>query len=345
MKKILFLAFACSFVFVSCNNDLEQLNTDGTSKLQTKSVDLSADFGVVNYDGEPCLRFKDYSSYAKIYEKIAMSEENAETLFSGLGFISQSQLMKEADKEQEAIVDNYEKDLTQPWPYKQIKEFKDKYRDVFIFNPYDSTDFIANYKLKISSHRDFANRKGVFLIGDSVVVSPNYTLEEFFGSPVSAYGDNEATNTESINEAESKYQIPGGDYVKIRLRLRWDDEINNVKFITLDYLSQKKKVVWKKHNATIYAHITGKEASGNFWGIRINNKIENYHGKTFKVQENVYDEERQVFSYVGQNPRSNFPLTTPVKYKYRFTGTYEIFSNEIPESHKGMATADLGVEW
>lgn len=51
--------------------------------------------------------------------------------------------MQEADQEQELIVDNYEKDLSQPWPAHQIKEFKQKYDDVFMFEPYDSTDFIA----------------------------------------------------------------------------------------------------------------------------------------------------------------------------------------------------------
>ena len=53
-----------------------------------------------------------------------MSEEEINNIFSGVGFVSQWQLMQEADQEQELIVDNYEKDLSQPWPAHQIKEFK-----------------------------------------------------------------------------------------------------------------------------------------------------------------------------------------------------------------------------
>lgn len=35
------------------------------------------------------------------------------------------------------------------------KEFKQKYDDVFMFEPYDSTDFIAHYKLKGSTYSSF----------------------------------------------------------------------------------------------------------------------------------------------------------------------------------------------
>ena len=103
-----------------------------------------------------------------------MSEEEINNIFSGVGFVSQWQLMQEADQEQELIVDNYEKDLSQPWPAHQIKEFKQKYDDVFMFEPYDSTDFIAHYKLKGSTYSSFVNRRGVFLIGDSVAHAPVY---------------------------------------------------------------------------------------------------------------------------------------------------------------------------
>ena len=34
--------------------------------------------------------------------------------------------MQEADQEQELIVDNYEKDLSQPWPAHQIKRIQTK---------------------------------------------------------------------------------------------------------------------------------------------------------------------------------------------------------------------------
>ena len=121
-----------------------------------------------------------------------------------------------------------------------------------MFEPYDSTDFIAHYKLKGSTYSSFVNRRGVFLIGDSVAHAPVYkALEEYFGSGISLYGNNEATNEKNdINLAESKYQIPGGDYVKVRAIPRFIElqTIENKNYLSLgfDYLSQKKKVLWKK---------------------------------------------------------------------------------------------------
>ena len=53
-----------------------------------------------------------------------MSEEEINNIFSGVGFVSQWQLMQEADQEQELIVDNYEKDLSQQKPLFVILSFQ-----------------------------------------------------------------------------------------------------------------------------------------------------------------------------------------------------------------------------
>lgn len=218
-KKTVLLASACTLLMISCSNDAELINVAETTGLQTKAFVGEADFQIVDYAGDKCIQFKNDSVFnAMLWEMNDMSEEERNNIFSGAGFVSQWQLMQEADQEQELIVDNYEKDLSQPWPAHQIKEFKQKYDDVFMFEPYDSTDFIAHYKLKGSTYSSFVNRRGVFLIGDSVAHAPVYkALEEYFGSGISLYGNNEATNEKNdINLAESKYQIPGGDYVKVR---------------------------------------------------------------------------------------------------------------------------------
>ena len=64
-------------------------------------------------------------------------------------------------------------------------------------------NLIAHYKLKGSTYSSFVNRRGVFLIGDSVAHAPVYkALEEYFGSGISLYGNNEATNEKNdINNA------------------------------------------------------------------------------------------------------------------------------------------------
>ena len=89
------------------------------------------------------------------------------------------------------------------------------------------------------------------MIGDSVAHAPVYkALEEYFGSGISLYGNNEATNEKNdINLAESKYQIQGGDYVKVRAIPRFIElqTIENKNYLSLgfDYLSQKRKFYGK----------------------------------------------------------------------------------------------------
>ena len=147
-KKTVLLASACTLLMISCSNDSELINVAETTGLQTKAFVGEADFQIVDYAGDKCIQFKNDSVFnAMLWEMNDMSEEERNNIFSGAGFVSQWQLMQEADQEQELIVDNYEKDLSQPWPAHQIKEFKQKYDDVFMFEPYDSTDFIAHYKL------------------------------------------------------------------------------------------------------------------------------------------------------------------------------------------------------
>ena len=151
-----------TLLMISCSNDAELINVAETTGLQTKAFVGEADFQIVDYAGDKCIQFKNDSVFnAMLWEMNDMSEEERNNIFSGAGFVSQWQLMQEADQEQELIVDNYEKDLSQPWPAHQIKEFKQKYDDVFMFEPYDSTDFIAHYKLKGSTYSSFVNRRGV----------------------------------------------------------------------------------------------------------------------------------------------------------------------------------------
>ena len=130
-----------------------------------------------------------------------------------------------------------------------------------MFNPYDQTDFVANYKTKNTLHRFFVNRKGFFMIGDSVVYTPEYTSEELFGTGITTYKSNETTDLNSKNKAESKYQIPGGKYVKVRAIWNYaDGQTNGTKYklIYIDYLSQRKKILWKKNPATIMLRFMAK---------------------------------------------------------------------------------------
>jgi len=258
-----------------------------------------------------------------------MTNEETATFFSKLNFVSQQKLMEKAEKEQEAIVDIYEKDLTQPWPSRQIKEFKQKYEDVFMFNPYDSTDFIPNYKT--SMYNSIVNRQGIFLIGDSVINVPQYTSEYIFGSPIMAVGSNEATDDTSVNKAEIKYNIPGGDYVKARVLIKfvgfnYDNLNRESRVFGFELLSQKKKVLWKKHHADLYLtyKLEGRQytAPSTVTFSANKNKIHVY-GKI--------DAEKYPVGHVSQNNNG--------VSRYGLGGTLEVETNEIP--FKGSTTVAL----
>ena len=220
---------------------------------------------------------------------------------------------------------------------------------------WEAFQYIAHYKLKGSTYSSFVNRRGVFLIGDSVAYAPVYkALEEYFGSGISLYGNNEATNEKNdINLAESKYQIPGGDYVKVRAIPRFIElqTIENKNYLSLgfDYLSQKKKVLWKKHRTMIILRLT---ASGSGSGFEVYNvSIKNYQNKngvTILLHTDVYNkllakDQGGMLGHVGENPRNSVTIVTPPRFE--FSGRMEIWSDEMPESNKGTAKISLKEDW
>ncbi len=330
MKKILFSATVCSLFMISCNNEMESDLSKVDGKITTKVFVNDVDFQIVNYNGEDCLKFKNDSVYKETVAKLTeMSNEEINAVFSEFNFISQQRLMEEADKEQEAIVDAYEKDPSQPWPYQQITEFKHKYEDVFMFNPYDSTDFIPNYRA--SMYRYLINRQGLFLIGDSVVNVPQYTPEYIFGSPIMALGSNESTDYNSINKAEIKYQIPNGDYVKARVLIEfvgvsYDNLHRESRVFGFELLSQKKKVLWKKHHADLYLtyRLEGRQyIAPTPVTFSANNAKFAVYGKIDAKNHPVGD--------VSQNSNGS--------PRYGLGGTLEVGTNEIP--FKGYTTVSL----
>ena len=197
-----------------------------------------------------------------------------------------------------------------------------------MFNPYDSTDFIPNYKV-ISFSKVFTGRSGIFLIGDSVVYAPTRTEEDVFGSPITTYGDTEATDWDSENHAESKYQIPDGDYVKVRakpakLSFRYEGGYEYIE-VGMELISQKKKsMFWRAHNSDIHLVYDLKTPLGDgFWA-------------TDRI-EHVYDKLTDEQFRLGFAMLNKIGAGT-VNY---LTGPLEIWSNEIPKENRGKSTVRL----
>lgn len=346
MKKVL-LASACTLLMISCSDDAELINVGEIKELQTKAFVDETDFQIVDYAGEKCVQFRNDSVLnAMLWKMNNISEEEINNIFSGKGFISQWQLMQEANQEQELIVNNYEQDLSQPWPAHQIKEFKQKYDDVFMFEPYDSTDFIAHYKLKGSIYSPFVNRQGLFLIGDSAVHAPVYeSLEEYFGLGISLYGDDMSTSeATSTNKAEVQYTKSDGTFVKVRAipfvrdETRW---IANKEYKQLDceLLSQRKKVLWKKHHASVHFRY---QLSGSGLGFGVPNPSWSYfisqNNQNLLTVVDPYGKKDYNIGIYGRNEQygNGIPM-------WSLTGRMEIWSDEIPESRKGTSKVDFKI--
>lgn len=345
MKKYLLLTAVSSLLLASCNSEMDSVVSGSESGLQTRSMmSENADFQIINYGGENCVQFKNDSTYRAMLMRMQnMSESEILLSFSGAGFVSQEQLMNQADQEQEAIVDNYEKDLNQPFPYQQIAAFKQKYNDVFMFNPHDSTDFIAYYRVENPLHRAFVNRKGIFLVGNEEVHSPMYTTEEYFGSEIMPLRDNVTTDeATTTNRAESQFQIPDGDFVKVRAIPQFvaNEKISgkNYKVVGFDLLSQKRKALWKKHHARISLKVNAKGSGEGFAMFnKAMNRFEDQNGKDIMLYADVYDKlnasDGAAAGHVGENINKS--------PRFEFTGRMEIWSNEIPEDHKGTSKINL----
>lgn len=144
-------------------------------------------------------------------------------------------------------------------------------------------------------------------------------------------GSNEHTEYNSMNKAEIKYQIPNGAYVKARVLIQfvgfsYDNLHRESRVFGFELLSQKKKVLWKKHHADLYLtyKLEGRQYnapttvtfSANGSKIHVYGKID---AKNFPVGE------------VSQNSGSGS--------RYGVGGTLEVGTNEIP--FKGYTTVAL----
>lgn len=331
MKKLLFFVVSSSFMMFSCNNEMDIVFNE-KSILKTKAIMQEEDIRVVNYDGENCIKFMNDSVYREIISKIVyLPDKDKQAMFTKLGFKSQMDIMDDAVMEQEAIVDAFENSNTNLFPTSQINSFKEKYKDVFFYNPYDSTDFIPHYK--ISMNKSFTNKKGIFMIGDSVIKVPNKKIEEVFPESIVLLKENENTDYNSINFAETKYQIPGGDYVKVHAKASFIGVTyrngREFRVFGFELQSKKKKVLWKRHHADV------------IWNYNLTGSMYNDISSNGKIYFNVNNFKTHVYGTIDEYPLGEVGQGASSQWlnRYSLSGKMEIWSNEIPV--KGLATIQL----
>lgn len=154
LSKLLLGVALCGFA--SCANEVDEFAPQGVER---------ADIEVIN--GGEILRFKDNKVYDEILQKVSkMTDKERVSYFSSLSFKPQTILMEEADTE---LRDICESTSVLDVAEKRYSDFKQKYGKVFLFNDSDASDLSPYSRLVSPSNEFFANVKGQFLIGDSLV--------------------------------------------------------------------------------------------------------------------------------------------------------------------------------
>jgi hypothetical protein len=107
-----------------------------------------------------------------------------------------------------------------------------------------------------------------------------------------------------------------------------------------DYLSQKKKVLWKKHRTMIILRLT---ASGSGSGFEVYNvSIKNYQNKngvTILLHTDVYNkllakDQGGMLGHVGENPRNSVTIVTPPRFE--FSGRWKFGQMKCLKVIKGL---------
>ena len=111
----------------------------------------------------------------------------------------------------------------------------------------------------------------------------------------------------------------------------------------IDYLSQKKKVLWKKHHATVILTYEIKESS---------NPFEAYYTTGFKIQTagrldtEVYDKRNDLrVGRFAELAKPSASVAVGPFTRYSFNGKMSIWSNEIPEKNKGISKLSYHQNW
>lgn len=186
----------------------------------------------------------------------------------------------------------------------------------------------------------------MFLIGDSVVHASVYeSLEEYFGPGISLYGDDMSTSeATSTNKAEVKYTKSDGTFVKVRAMPALEDGTmwiagKEYKKVKCELLSQRKKVLWKRHHASVHFRYQLKGSGLGFGAPAPQGGYFISHDN--QVILNIvdpYGKETYNLGVFGKNDRygNGVPM-------WSLSGRMEIWSDEIPESKRGTSKVDFQI--
>ncbi|MDO4780417.1 MAG: DUF4848 domain-containing protein [Bacteroides sp.] len=115
---------------------------------------------------EPVLRFKNEEVYNRVtQELLKKSDLECMDYFKQIGFKGAFSLLLETDNELEEIFENDDPTLLK----KLLTEYKDKYKDKFLFNPIDTLDVTPNLPFNDKKMSLVGNMQGLVVIGNKLI--------------------------------------------------------------------------------------------------------------------------------------------------------------------------------
>lgn len=223
---------------IACNSD-EELNIDYSSN-ESKEIE------VVN----GILKFQDQAVYDSIANKLAcMNIEERNIFYKNIGFEPIANLLSKADDELEYISNLQSLEEFEP----QYSAFKERYKDVFIFNDQDEED-LSPYTAYSSLRQELVvNQEGFFYIGNEKIVADKYSTFSDKMEESNFIALRSASNYNEENHAWSHTSSR-----KVGLYIRMDKSVTNTTYghpIDITFTSQKKGVFgWVRYKTIYYAY-------------------------------------------------------------------------------------------
>lgn len=339
MKKPLFLFGLATIgsLFQSCSDILTSEGVE-ESVILTKSVTDGEELFVstVTRNGENLIRFKDLQAYSDVIQMMnSQTNEERIKFTDSLNVKTITSFLSEADKELDQICES----ATNADFSEKYKLYKKTYANILMFNDSDLEDLSAYSKLKNPMEDNIANKRGEFMIGDSLVCSKEFRdFSEFNSSNITTYS---TYSTSSYNN-DVNHAWSHTNKRKVGLYLSLDEPLLEHMGITMRLTAQKKTVFgWKRYSTEYYGRFKLKGPGAGFefcestyFGFPYEKYI-NKNNQEFQIHTRELDGNFSVlFGRVGRQ-------STPHLHQYVCSGQMEIWSRGIDKENRGIARVDL----
>lgn len=277
------------------------------------------------------LRFKDENVYRETLDSLSEMNQQERLIFlSSINFNSQLPLITQADIELDEICERA----------KDAKEFADlyadykqKYKDIFMFNDIDKEDLSPYSKLVYLDHEFFANQEGKFIIGDSVVVAPTFKkYSEMVQKNILTKGGTSSLKTDTNHAWSHTSDRKVGLYASM----------NNEGQIYMRFTAQKKYIFgWKRYSTVYFANFNlhGGQVCKFFWytgeGSPQTSTVP-MDGKDFSVETKELSGNETIY-FGGVGPAQGVPY----RFQYECSGWMEVWSRGISYENRGKSKIGL----